>query len=298
MVRRLVLTGAGGFVGGSIAAQAGPEWEVHALTRKNALGGPAHVRWHALDPLDFDVLRGLVRAIDPDVIVHAAAMADIDYCEAHREETRRVNIAWTQQMAGLASECGARMVYLSTDNAFDGERGLYTEDDPPSPVNYYGESKVAGEEIVAAMDVSWVIARVSIVMGLPILGGGNSFMSRMIGKLEKGEPVGVPPVEIRSPIDLVTLGRALLELAGNPFTGIIHLSGNDVMNRCDFVRRIARRLGFPEDLVAINDPMTLPGRGPRPRDVSLANTKARRTLKTPMAGIDQGLDLVLEGVRT
>ena len=293
MSRKLLITGAGGFVGGSIVAQAGPDWHVHALTRNPPGDAPAPVQWHVVNPLDFDALGRVVREIDPHVILHAAAMADIDYCEAHREEAHLVNTAWTRQMADLAGECGARLVYVSTDNAFAGDSGLYTEEDAPSPVNYYGQTKVEGEAIVADARVPWSIARVSIVMGLPILGAGNSFLSRMIAKFEKGEPVGVPPVEVRSPIDLVTLGRALLELAGSGLTGIVHLSGNDVMNRVDFVRRIARRLGYPEEWVVIHDPETVPGRGPRPRDVSLSNAKARQMLATPMTGIDDGLELVL-----
>jgi len=287
------MTGAGGFVGGSVLAQAGPEWEVHAVSRGPALVARANVHWHSLDPLDFASLESAVRAIGPDVILHAAAIADIDFCEAHQNEARRVNVEWTRRMAALAAERGARFVYLSTDNAFDGEHGPYSEEDTPVSANFYGRTKVAGEEIASALDTPWVVARVSIVMGLPLVGAGNSFLSRMLAKWERGEAVGVPPVEIRSPVDVVTLGRALLELAGNAFTGFIHLSGNDILNRCDLVRRIAARLGYPEELVVPNDPTDLPGRAPRPRDVSLLNSKARRVLDTPMLGVDDGLELVL-----
>ncbi len=290
---RLLLTGAGGFVGGSVVAQAGPEWEAHALTRGGAPLERDNVRWHALDPLNFDALGRAVRGIAPDVIMHAAAIADIDFCEAHRDEALRVNVEWTRRMAALAVELGARFLYLSTDNAFDGEHGPYAEEDRPVPANFYGRTKVIGEEITSALAVPWVIARVSIVMGLPLGGAGNSFLSRMLAKWEKGEAVGVPPVEVRSPVDVVTLGRALLELAGNDFTGFIHLSGNDILNRCDLVRRIAKRLGYPEDWVVPNDPVLLPGRAPRPRDVSLSNAKARRALRTPMRGVEDGLDLIL-----
>lgn len=290
---RLLLTGAGGFVGGSVVAQAGPEWEAHALTRGGAPLERDNVRWHALDPLNFDALDRAVRGIAPDVIMHAAAIADIDFCEAHRDEALRVNVEWTRRMAALAVELGARFLYLSTDNAFDGEHGPYAEEDRPVPANFYGRTKVMGEEITSALAVPWVIARVSIVMGLPLGGAGNSFLSRMLAKWEKGEAVGVPPVEVRSPVDVVTLGRVLLELAGNDFTGFIHLSGNDILNRCDLVRRIAKRLGYPEDWVVPNDPVLLPGRAPRPRDVSLSNAKARRALRTPMRGVEDGLDLIL-----
>jgi dTDP-4-dehydrorhamnose reductase len=92
---------------------------------------------------------------------------------------------------------------------------------------------------------------------------------------------------------VITLGRALLELAGNDWTGVIHLSGNDRMTRFEMMRRIAKNLGYDAGLVVAHDPESIPGRAPRPRDVSLSNIKARSVLKTPMAGLERGLELVL-----
>jgi dTDP-4-dehydrorhamnose reductase len=152
---------------------------------------------------------------------------------------------------------------------------------------------VEGEKAVLAMPRGGVVARVAIVMGLPMLGVGNSFLSKMIPVLERGETLGVPPLEIRSPVDVATLGQALLELADHDFTGIIHLSGNDVMNRCEMVQTLAKGLGFSPDLVVPNDPTDIPGRADRPVDVSLSNALARSVLATPFCGLDEGLKRVL-----
>src|SRR5262249_52877119 len=105
--------------------------------------------------------------------------------------------------------------------------------------------------------------------------------------------VGVPDIEVRSPIDVITLGAALLELAQNDFTGTIHLGGNDVINRFVMAQRIARKLDYGDALVYPNNPENIPGRAPRPRDVSFDNSLARKTLKTPMVTIEEGLDLIL-----
>jgi dTDP-4-dehydrorhamnose reductase len=83
-------------------------------------------------------------------------------------------------------------------------------------------------------------------------------------------------------------------LAGNDVRGVIHLSGNDKLNRYDMMARIARRLGLAEELIIRHDPASIPGRAPRPRDASLSNVKARELLDTPMTGLDDGLELVLE----
>jgi len=204
-----------------------------------------------------------------------------------------VNVGVTREVARNCRENGAKMVFLSTDTVFDGKKGNYREEDTPHPVNFYAETKVKAENIVAREAGNVVITRISLVMGLPVLGTGNSFLARMFASLEEGSEYGVPDNEIRTPIDVITLGRALLELAGNDFTGFIHLAGNDRLNRFAMSQRIAERLGYPRDLIVVKNFIGIAGRAPRPMDASLENSKARAMLKTPMCGLDEGLELVL-----
>lgn len=289
MSRSILLTGGSGFVSGSVIRQAPADVALHVISRGPALVSRPGLHWHRIDPLSEPELHGVFETARPSAVIHTAALAGIDYCEANREETYAVNVTFTERLAGLCAGAGARLVYTSTDNAFDGERGRYTEDDPPAPVNYYGETKVAAERAAASMGSGWVAARVALVMGLPMLGVGNSFLSRMVPVLERGETLGVPEGEVRSPIDVVTLGAALLELTGHSYSGLLHLSGNDVGNRCALVRRMAARLGHDPGLVIPADPVDLPGRAPRPRDVSLDNTRARGLLRTALCGIEEGV---------
>ena len=122
----------------------------------------------------------------------------------------------------------------------------------------------------------------------------DAVLAKFIAAWREGKAVGVPDNEIRSPIDVISLGAALLELATNEFTGVVHLSGNDILDRHTMARRIAVKLGFDEALVQVNNPENIPGRAPRPRDVSLDNAVAREILRTPLPGIEGGLDQILE----
>jgi len=293
MSRRLIVTGARGFVAGSVIAQALGTWEVHALSRSPAFLEREGLHWHPLNIGDPAALRQCFRDVAPEAVIHTAALADIDYCEAHPDEAEQVNAEVPRQLAGLCAAVGARLIHCSTDNVFDGEQGNYSEEDPPGPLSVYARSKVKAEQYVAAMGQGAVAARVAVVMGFPVLGAGNSFLSRMVPRLASGQKLGVPNNEIRSPIDVITLGRALLELAASPYTGCLHLAGNDILNRFDMVRRIARRLNFDENLAVPNDPSGIPGRAARPRDVSLNNAKARILLKTSFCGLEEGLERVL-----
>lgn len=294
MGKRILVTGCGGFVGGSIVHQAPDGIEIHAVTRKEPLLKRDGLVWHSLDLCNQTGLREMFDAASPDAVIHAAAIADIDFCEANRDTAWRVNVTVTQQLAGLCRERGVRFVYISTDNVFDGEKGAYTEDDAPNPINYYAETKAAGERAAEAMEDNYVVARTAVVMGFPMLGAGNSFLSRMLTLWREGKRVGVPENEIRTPIDVVTLARALLELADAPLDGRIHLAGNECLNRYETARRLAWLLGFSQDLVYPNNPETIPGRAPRPLNVSLSNNKARNSLSTPMTNLEGGLQLVLD----
>lgn len=294
MGRRLIVTGASGFVAGSVIWQAGPEWEVHALSGKPAPLHRPHLHWHTLDVLDHDELRRVFEHIRPSVVIHTAAIADINFCEANTDTADQVNIMLTRALVELCREGGARMIFTSTDTVFDGEKGNYTETDAPGPVNYYGHTKVMAEEFVQERLHDWVIARPAIVLGLPFFSAGNSVLVRLLASLQAGEEIKALAKEVRTPIDVVTLGAALLELAGNSYQGILHLSGNDRMDRPTFSRLIAERMGYPTRLIVPVDARGIAGRAPRPRDVSLNNARAKATLNTPMRGLLEGLEYVLQ----
>lgn len=294
MPGRLILTGASGFVAGNILKQAEGKWEVHAVSSHAAPSLACSAHWHLLNPVTgIEALERLFVEIQPQAVIHSAAMADIDVCQKDPEQARLVNVGLTGRLAALCTRTGAKLVHLSTDTVFDGEKGLYLEEDLPHPVNFYGQTKVEAEQAVGSCRSPWVIARLALVMGLPAFAQGNSFMARMITALKEGREAGFPDNEIRSPVDVITLSRALLELAGNEFTGILHLAGNQVLNRYELGQQIAHRMGFEVNRVVVKNASDQPGRAPRPRDVSLNNAKARAQLKTPMLDLDRAIELVL-----
>ena len=292
--RKLLVTGANGFVAGSVLAQAGETWQCYGISRGSSPAQHQNLHWHVCDSLTAAPWAELFRELRPDVVIHTAALADIDFCQANAGAAREVNVEFTRTLANLCADFGSRLVFCSTDTIFDGERAPYNEADAPVPVNFYAETKIEAEQIVSALGAQAVIARLSLVVGLPVLGAGNSFLARMIAAFKDGRAVGVPAHEIRTPVDVITVGRALLELATDDHHGIFHLAGSERLNRFEMAQRIARRFGYSEALVTAQPPAVTPGRAPRPRDVSLANAKACATLKTPMRNFDEALSLILE----
>jgi len=294
MKERLLVTGYGGFVAGSVVWQAHPAWDVYAFSLTESRDASAGFRCFGFDLRDTTELRRAFDEVKPAAVVHTAAMADIDYCESHQAEAEAVNVGVTTELARLCRDAGAKLVFCSTDSLFDGAGGMYREDDPPGPINFYAETKVRAEQTVQECLDNAVVARLSLVLGLPVLGVGNSFLAKMIRQLEAGDSLPFPANEVRTPVDVITVGRALLELAGNDFIGTIHLAGTTRLNRYDMACCIADRLGFSREQILATDSNAVPRPAPRPNDVSLDNTKARRVLETPMRSLTDGLELVLE----
>jgi dTDP-4-dehydrorhamnose reductase len=294
MEHRLLLTGAAGFVGGNIIREADTDWRIDGIDRISFDAPRSNVVSHVVDLLDRQAVRKVFETARPTAVVHTAAMSDIDYCEANTETARKINVGVTELLVDLCREYDAKIIYFSSDSVFDGAKGSYREDETPVPVNVYGSTKVESEHVVMNRAPLWVIVRPSLVMGLPVGELGNSFLWRMVGGLRKGEKVAFPRAEIRSPVDVITLSRSVLELAGRPMCGHFHLSGSDGMSRFEMAQRICDKLGYPRDLVVDKKPDIASGRAKRPANVTLSNEKAKLLLRTPMAGLDRGLDLIIE----
>ena len=297
MAKRILITGANGFVASNIIWQADPDCELHALSREPGPPPRPNLHWYTVNSANAEQVQAVYQRARPDAVIHTAALASIDFCEAHQLEAREVNIGITQTLADLCAANGAKMAFCSTDTVFDGEHAPYRETDPPNPINLYAITKVESEKIVSQLGVNGVVARLSLVVGLPILSQGNSFLATMIPALKVGRKVIFPTNEIRTPVDVITVARALLELAGGAHSGIFHLSGNDSLSRFEMAQRIAVRLGCSTAQIVATDSSDLPGRAPRPRNVSLDNRRTRAELKTPMLSLDEGLALALQSGR-
>ena len=290
---KLLITGANGFVAGSVIAHAKGKFEIHGI---DIAGHPVNHHsgnYYSLDLLDDQKLTTVFNDIHPDVVIHAAAMANIDECQYNQERAGQINVGITETIARLCQQSNAKMILCSTDTVFDGTKGNYIETDLPHAVNFYAETKIRAEKIVLSASGKNVVARLSLVMGMPVMGQGNSFLADTLNKLKQGTPVSFPANEIRTPIDVVTLGSALVELAGNDFTGIVHLAGNTKVTRFDMAFLIATQTGFSPNLIISVNSNSIEGRAPRPNNASMNNSLAARILKTPMKTLAEGLDLTL-----
>ncbi len=174
---KVLITGATGRIGQALLTYKldTADIEVLYMPGEPRLKGYA---WFAADITDVEKAVMAVTCASPDIVVHCAAMTDVDGCEAHPEQAFKINGTGTAHIAHACAECGAKLVYISTDYVFDGKSGPYTENDKPKPVNVYGRSKLEGEKNVYRNNAYFpLIYRISVPFGERFGNSGHNFFS-------------------------------------------------------------------------------------------------------------------------
>jgi dTDP-4-dehydrorhamnose reductase len=270
---RTLVTGASGQLGSYLLrhlAGRGREVSAWSGTRGGALFG---VPLRSVDLANADAVADAFRQIRPAVVVHAGALARVADCHRDPARAERVNTRGTALVAELAAEAGARLVYVSTDLVFDGERGWYREEDPPAPLSFYGRSKAVAEPAVLAVPRAAVV-RVSLLFG-PGIGGRSAFFDEQVAAFRAGRSPTLFTDEWRTPLSLAVAADALLAVADSDFTGLLHLGGPERLSRLEMGQRLAAFLGAdPSGIVAVSRDQA-PAAEPRPRDTSLDSARWR-----------------------
>ncbi len=182
-----------------------------------------------------------VRAIDhiselePSLVIHAAAMTDVDGCARNPEAAYNVNALGTRNVTLGCQKAKAEMLYVSTNEVFDGKRDLpYWEFDEPNPINTYGKSKLAGERYVKTLLPRFYIVRTSWLFGK----AGNNFVKKILNLADKEGKLRVVTDEIASPTYAPDLAQAIKQLVERHIYGIYHLTNAGACSRFDFAKHI------------------------------------------------------------
>ena len=286
MSPRLLIIGATGFIGSHWALVASGQFEVFRGARKPPVGN----RCVAIDITDAASVRAAFDAVRPQHVTHLAALSDIDRAERERELAETINFQGAVNVARECERVGARLLFASTDAVFDGTKQIYHEDDPPTPVNWYGQTKARAERAITELLPSAIIVRPSLVLGRGVGEPGNSYLEKVIGNLKAGNRIITPTDEFRNPIDVGTLCAFLGELAPRAdATGVFHIGARDKMSRYDLARAIAERLGFDPALVVPQD-APVSGRAPRGKDDFLVTRRLREFCRTPVPTCSEVID--------
>ncbi|MCS6935235.1 MAG: NAD(P)-dependent oxidoreductase [Chitinophagales bacterium] len=271
-LKKLLITGGSGFLGYHVALLATSRWQVYVMYYRNTPLVTGTIPVHC-DITRYIDLGNTLEEVQPDAVLHTAALADANYCQLHPDESFEVNVEATRNLAGICSDLNIPFAFTSTDLVFDGKRGNYTEEDTPNPLMWYGAHKVQAEEDAMRIYPRTVIFRLPMMFGLREASGKN-FMWQIINRLKEGKPQRLFTDEYRSVSGALSISRGILQLLENT-SGIFHVAGAGKLSRYEFGLMVADVFRLEKSYLEPCRQADVPMPAPRPADVSLDIRKAR-----------------------
>jgi dTDP-4-dehydrorhamnose reductase len=280
---KIFVTGANGLLGRHLVRKlAEKKYEVIA-TAKGDLRIPLingmNVKFRSLNITDGAAVNKMINEIKPSVIIHTAAITQVDECELNKIECWNTNVTATRFIVDAARETGSRLIFISTDFVFDGLHGPYSEEDEPSPVNYYGSTKLAAEKAVEQSGLDWAIVRTVLVVGSSEDDQRQNILTWVKEKLEKGEVIKVVDDQVRTPTYVEDLVDGILLVLEKNKNGIFHIAGKDTLTPYTIAKQTAHYLKLNVNLIEKADANNFTQAALRPPKTGFIIEKAKNELK-------------------
>lgn len=287
-MKKLLITGASGFLGWNICHEAKAKWDVTGIFHAHPVS-PEGMRAFQLDLTDYTSLKRFFSEMGPDAVIHAAAAASPNYCQENPSESVRINIDAAVNIAGLCADREIPYVFTSTDLVFNGLGAPYTEEDLPAPLNIYGEQKVVAEEEVLKRYPDAAVCRMPLMFG-ETSPAYQTFFQQMLCSLREGTELRLFTDEYRTPVSARTAAEGLL-IALEKGTGLIHLGGIERISRYHFGLLLMDVMEITEARLIQCKQKEMAMSAPRSPDLSLDSSKAFALGYRPL-----GLRRQLEGL--
>ena len=282
---KVLITGAGGMLGKDVLSVLSEDctFEIYPLDIR-ALPHPNAIMLDIIS--DKKTVIDIIAKIDPEVIIHCAAITNVDSCEKNKELTDKLHIEATRTLASY-KQGKTRFIYISTDSVFDGSKGNYSEEDIPNPQNYYALSKLKGEKAALESNKNVIVLRTNIFgFHTP---PGNSLAEWAVKELSNNKKMnGFVDVDF-NPLYTKQLARIIIkiiEAVGLP--SIMNVASKDVVSKYDFLVKLAEVFGFKKELIGKVSVDASGLNTKRPKHTSLNISKLKKLLNEA-PGIDDGI---------
>lgn len=290
---RVLLSGASGFVGYNLARYLRDDFELYG-TYHQIQPPSGEDRFIKVDVTSRGSVEEVLDRVEPQAVIHAAAVAEVDFCERNPGICSQVNVKGTEMIVETAASAGCRFIFLSTDLVFDGEKGDYSEEDEPNPTTFYGVTKLKAEKQVLHATDRAVLLRLGLMYGKRSYSSAG-FVHKLVESLKAGKPFQLFTDQYRTPLYLRDLAEALrMILQDEDLRGLYHLGGPERVSRWEFGQAVGEVFGFREELLLPIRMEDLPGMVPRPRDCSLNSGRICERLKLQPTGVSEGLQRLKE----
>ena len=290
---KFLVTGSAGLVGQQVVKDLSKSNQVFSCYNESK---PEYGDSVKMDLKNYEMVSSVLTEIKPDVVIHLGAMTGVDICEKEKTSASEINTKATEIIAKECSKLNSFLVYVSTDYVFDGNFGMYKEDDVTNPLGFYGKSKLEGEKAVQNFSTNWCIARTSTPFGLHPT--KKSFPMWVIENLQKQKQIDVLIDQFTSPTYVPNLSRMLIEISERRITGIIHAAGASKISRYQMASMVSDKLNLDGTLLKQISMNKMKWVAQRPKDSSLDVSRASSILNEKPQKIDQSLNLFIDEMKS
>lgn len=261
---------------------------------------PRVLGYHQLDVTNRQQVKDVIQSVRPDIIVNCAAVMNVDLAEKERERAWKTNVSAIEYIAEAARKVDARILHISTDYVFDGTKVPYMETDAPSPINYYGRTKLASENALRTSGIEHCIVRTGLLYGASERVDSN-FALKVILSLQEGEEFKAATDLYGSPTLVDDVALAVVRAAEKGKTGLYHVCGPEMLSRYEFAYKIAKTFGLDTKLVVAVKHADLQSptgqRVQRPMKSAFVTLKAQTDLQLRLSNVDEGLQVMARGIQ-
>lgn len=291
---RILVTGSNGLLGQKLTGLLSAEPSVYliATARNPSCAKIPNGEFRHLDITDSHEVMNVIENARPDVIIHCAAMTQVDTCELDKEACWEANVTAVQHVIDAARKFDCHLIHISTDFVFDGSQEMLDESAIPRPVNYYGESKLEGERLVQASGIPWCIIRTVLVYGITSDMSRSNIVLWVKNSLETGKTIQVVDDQWRTPTLAEDLAEGCLQAALQKATGIYHISGKDYMSVYDIAIRAAKYFNLDTSMIRPVSSLAFRQPGRRPLKTGFVIDKARKELNYEPHSFEEGIAIM------
>ena len=290
---KVLVTGSAGLVGQQVVKDLSNSHQVFSCYNESK---PEYGDSVKMDLKNREMISSILTEKKPDIVIHLGAMTGVDLCEKEKTSASEINTKATEIIAKECSKLNSFLVYVSTDYVFDGNLGMYKEDDVTNPLGFYGKSKLEGEKVVQNFSTNWCIARTSTPFGLHPT--KKSFPMWVIENLQKQKQIDILIDQFTSPTYIPNLSRMLIEISERRITGVIHAAGASKISRYQMASMVSDKLNLDGTLLKQISINKMKWVAQRPKDSSLDVSRASSILNEKPQKIDQSLNLFIDEMKS
>ncbi len=295
--KRILVTGSNGLLGQKLVEQLAATPGIHTIATskgQNRLPAFYGYEYYEMDITNRKQVEAVIKIAKPDVIIHTAAMTNVDQCEMEKEECWKLNVTAVEYLIEACQRQHVFFVHVSTDFIFDGTAGPYKEDDVPNPVSFYGWSKYAAEKLVSHSELKWAIARTVLVYGIAHDMSRSNIILWVKKSLEEGTPIKVVTDQSRTPTLAEDLAMGCFLIADKKAQGIFNISGKDFLTPYEMAMATADFFDLDSTLISPTDASAFTQPARRPPRTGFDLKKSRNVLGYEPRTFREGIALLAQ----